>query len=66
MGWLYDGPVCFREKEIEQKISRLEVKEGEKGEERGGGGAYRPPGARDREPIARDDRQRYRSFTPTL
>ena len=50
--------MCCREKEIEQKISRLDVKEGEKGEERGGGGAYRPPAARDREPSSRDDRQR--------
>jgi hypothetical protein len=48
-----------REKEIEQKISRLDVKEGE---ERGGGGgggsAYRPPGARDRAEPARDDRHK--------
>jgi hypothetical protein len=55
-----------REKEIEQKISRLDVKEGE---ERGGGGggggsAYRPPGARDRAEPARDDRHRKFHFYP--
>jgi hypothetical protein len=57
-----------REKEIEQKISRLDVKEGE---ERGGGGggggsAYRPPGARDRAEPTRDDRHRKFHYYPFI
>ena len=42
-------PILFREKEIEEKISKLDVKDEP---EKTAGGAYRPPGARGE----RDDR----------